>query len=182
MKNKRLILVVVIIATVIIGWIISIRNVTGIEEKKKQEALLKEADQYMKDMLYIRAIPVYKDALKYRSGLNNEIEEKLLQAYYGYGDFAEYIDLALNRIEAGTAKENEYINIADYYSKSYKYEEAMLLIKSGIDKTQSDVLKKYYEENRYEYKLITTVYDEIIISCLLNMVKNGSMLMIWDNQ
>lgn len=162
MKNRRIILVVVIIATVLIGWIISIRSITGIEDKKKQEKLIQEADMYLQDELFIRAIPIYKEALQFQSSLNNSIEENLLQAYYGYGASNEYIDLALSRIEKGTANEQEYINVAEYYTETYKYEEAMSLIKSGIEKMQSDILKNYYEENRYEYQIFTTVFDEMI--------------------
>ena len=162
MKNKRIILILIITLVVAVGWLIVIRSVTGTKDREEQEKILNDADAYAMDGLYIRAIPLYEEALSYHSVLNNSIEKKLLDCYYAYEDYNNYEDLVKSRIKKGTAEEAEYINMAKYYIDKFDYTEAMELLYSGIQKTSSPELHKYYEENRYKYRITSTNYNDIV--------------------
>ena len=119
MKGKRLLLVVGLIVILLVGWMLTMQAMTGVELKEKQNQLTAEADIYAEKELYIRAIPLYEEALSYKTDLNTEIEEKLLKVYRDYGDSASYLSLVAQRIEDGSATEEEYITAADYYIASH---------------------------------------------------------------
>ena len=162
MKGKRLLLVVGLIVILLVGWMLTMQAMTGVELKEKQNQLTAEADIYAEKELYIRAIPLYEEALSYKTDLNTEIEEKLLKVYRDYGDSASYLSLVAKRIEDGSATEEEYITAADYYIASRKLEDAMDVIKKGIAALDAQSLVEYYEANRYNYTMRVTKYEEIV--------------------
>ena len=121
MKGKRLLLVLVFVAVLAVGWITAVKATTGTEIIKKQNELVAEADDYFARELYVRAIPLYEEALTYSTGQNEMIRKKLLEAYLEYGDMSSYIKLVEKRISAGSAEEEEYLNVADYYIGRSKF-------------------------------------------------------------
>ncbi len=162
MKNKRMLLVLVFAATIMLGWLVTIRTVSGAEVINEQNELVKEADEYAAKELYVRAIPLYERAIKLDTDKTIDIEAKLLICYEAYGNQSSYITLVEKRAEAGTALEQEYLTAADYYIESSKLDEAIELIKQGIAKLDSQVLKDYFEENRYAYTVRSTSFTEAV--------------------
>lgn len=162
MKEKRLLLVVAMIAVLLLGWMMTMQAMTGTESKRKQKELTKEADVYAEKELYIRAIPLYEEALTYKTDQDSEIEANLLEVYKAYGDSSSYLSLVAQRIADSSATEQEYITAADYYIASHKLEEAMSVIKQGIAALDSQLIKEYYEANRYNYSMRVTKYEEIV--------------------
>ena len=162
MKGKKAILAAILIVFLALGWFFSLRNVTGAESREKQQELTEEADEYAGKELWVRAIPLYEEALQYETGNNVEIESSLLNAYYQYGDMDSYNDLVEKRADENTAAEQEYINTSESYIAGLKLEKGMELIKKGIDQTGSQVLTDYYEANRYAYTVNVTKYVEIV--------------------
>lgn len=162
MQKKKLSVIIVIAAAIILGWYLSIRKFSGVDIQKQQDALVEQADGYAAKKLYVRAIPLYREALSYDTGSYSEIQEKLLETYYEYGDMSSYVKLAESRMAENTAVSEEYLKAADYYLSGYNYQEAMETLKNGIEKLGSDTLKEYYEEKRYAYEVSTTAYEEIV--------------------
>ena len=162
MNGKKLLLIVSFIVLLLVGWIFTMRAMTGVEVREKQNELVAQADEYAGKELYIRAIPLYEEALNLKTDENSTIEKKLLSCYYGSGDSASYLALVALRVDNNRAEDQEYIQAAEYYINSYEYDEAMKLVKRGIDQLNSESLKEYYETNRYSYTMISTKYQEIL--------------------
>ncbi len=162
MKRKKAVLAAVLIIFLALGWIFSLRNVTGMESREKQQELTEKADEYAEKELWVRAIPLYEEALQYKTGNNVGIESRLLNAYYQYGDMDSYNDLVEKRAAENTAAKQEYINTSDSYIAGYNLEKGMELVKRGIDQMGDQDLIDYYEANRYAYSVNVTKYEEII--------------------
>lgn len=162
MNGKKIVLLLSMAGMLAIAWILTIQDMTGTEKEKKQKELIVQADMYAEKELYMRAIPLYEEALNYSTSLNYSIEEKLLECYEGYGDWKSYIALVNLRVDKNRATEQEYIIVADYYLNNYKLEEAMNMIKKGMVALKSEQLNTYYEEHRYTYSMKITRYEDIM--------------------
>lgn len=164
MKTKKMLLIVIIAAVLAMGWILAIRSASGAETLKEQKELITEADSLLERRIYVRAIALYEQALNMDTKRTVDIQEKLLQAYSGYEDMDSYVTLVEKRDAAGTAKEEEYLEAAKYWAAKSKWEEAVTILKKGIQKTDSQAMKDYMEEIRYPYTVRTTKYQEILPS------------------
>ena len=161
MQGKKLSIIIIIAVVVAAGWYLSIKAFSRVDIIKEQNILVEQADYYAEKKLYVRAIPLYKQALEYDTEQIAEIQKKLLNTYIKYEDIYEYVKLAESRIQKNTAEEEEYIAVADYYLSSRHIEDAMQIIKKGIEQLNSNTLKKYYEDNRYTYDVKITHYQHI---------------------
>lgn len=161
MRKQKAGLILILAALLAVGWGIVMRSATGAQAREKQNELLAAADGYMERELYVRAIPLYEQALTYSSELNPSIQEKLLAAYWANEEPSPYLRLVEKRASEGTAREEEYQNAADYYLARSKNQEAMEWLRRGMEATGSPMLQAYYEEHRYEYRLRTTRYQTI---------------------
>ena len=162
MKSKRIMLVLVMLAVLIAGWYFSVKAASGVEVKEKQEELVQKADVLASKELYIRAIPLYEEALRYNTDANVEIEEKLLDAYLDFGQEDLYVNLIEKRISRERASEEEYQAAAQYYLDSSTLEKGMEVLKKGMGKFETGVLEEMYEENRYKCSIRFTSYQEIL--------------------
>ncbi len=162
MKKKKLLLAIVIIAFIAVGWMMSLKSATGAESREKQKELTDEADIYLKKELWVRAIPLYEEALHYETKNSTEIESRLLDAYMGYKDTDSYNALVEKRAADGTAKEQEYLTAAEIYIAERNLNAAMELIKKGMAQTGSEKLEEYYEANRYAYTVSITKFQNIL--------------------
>lgn len=162
MKDKRILLVAIFAVIIVVGWMTTLKAVSGADIIAAQKELVEEADAYMERKLYVRAIPLYEEALDSTTELNLEIEEKLLNAYYQYQDMQAYIRLVEARVETNDAKEGEYLTVARHYVENRKIAKGMELVKKGIDNLGTETLKEYYEENRYEYKYHSSGCEVIV--------------------
>ncbi len=151
------------------SWMFVLKKASGTEERKKQEALVKDADRFFEQKLYVRAIPLYEESLAYQIRPEEEsekqsraaVEQKLLGAYLNYGDMESYSALVKSRIKNGTAQEEECLTAADYYLDSRNSKDAMELLKDAVRKLHSQALADCYEKNRYEYQIRVTPWIEI---------------------
>lgn len=161
MNGKRLMLIVPLIAILLVGWLLTMQAMTGVEIKRKQNELTTQADTYAGKELYVRAIPLYEEALGYETEANSEIEAKLLESYLAYGNSDSYLKLVNVRISEGRAAAQEYLNAADYYIASYKSQDAMKVIKKGIEALDAEELKAFFEDHRYSYTMLISRYQDI---------------------
>jgi hypothetical protein len=165
MQTKKLSVIIIILVVLAAGWYLSVKKLSGVDDINAQRELVSQADIYSSKKLYVRAIPLYKEALGYSTGENINIQSKLLTAYENYGDTSSYVKLAEQRIDSGNAEEQEYLNVAEYYFQHSNIEESMSVIKNGIAKFDSNELEKFYEENRFaNYSVYTTGYEKILPS------------------
>ena len=161
MKGKKLLLSLALVIVLVICWFMAIKAVSGAEEKNAQAELVESADAYTEKQLYVRAIPLYEDALKYNTESISAIQRKLLSAYKAYGSMDEWAALIEKRISSETAENDEYFSLADYYREDDNLSEALRVIKTGMSRYGTEDFEQYYEDYRYAYSIYTTVWLQL---------------------
>lgn len=161
MKKKVVLIAAVLIVFTLIAW----KRVLSFEPDRlaEQNELIQSADSFMEDSLYIRAIPLYEQAYNMNiESTNMSIEDKLLEAYKLNDDFDKYYSILEDRMSKGTATEFEITTVADNYINNNKVQTAIDYIKKGLNYyPNSEVLNKYYEDNRYFFSQNYTYYSEL---------------------
>ena len=182
MKVKRLFFVVILAFILVICWLLGVRKISGVDEKKAQEALIKEADAFVERGLYIRAIPLYEEAIEYNiESTQNETEKKLLNAYYEIGSTTSYSKLVEKRIKSGLAEGSEYINVANSNFEIGRYAVGLDFLKQGIENlsaagSDTSDLVDLFEEYRYTYKTKRLPYLDVKLSA------NSEILTVFDGE
>ena len=162
MKKIRFLLALAIVALLGISWG---KYLYGKERTMSQYSKnITQADNYMKQKLYDRAIQKYTKAIEYKSTEKNW--EKLLKAYqlrseetdiYGKeaaDDYIVQLDKAIHTIEPN---EDMILELTDSYVKEEEYEEAQNTLKYAESKgIKSKALEEKKEEIRYIYTLNST--------------------------
>lgn len=162
MKGKRLILVGVLLLLIVVGWYMSVRSASGVDDKNAQEELVARADVFAGKELYVRAVPLYRQALSYHTEAIPQIETKLQQVYLAQGDTDSYVELVEKRVVDKTASEEEYLQAAEIYLSGNDLTEAMTLLKKGMEVYPGGDIGELYESNRYGYSMRVTAAAEII--------------------
>lgn len=162
MKSKKILLVFAIAVILMAGWGVSVRSSTGAEVIATQKKLVTQADQLAERQLYVRAIELYKEALQNTTDLTPDIQKKLLDTYKEYGDMSSYCDMVDLRVGNDTAKEEEYLNAAVYYEEHANLKESVPMLEKGIEKLDSEKLREYLEEIRYQYTLNIVGYKQVL--------------------
>lgn len=161
MKKKVILISAVLIVFTLIAW----KSVLSFEPDRlsEQNELVQSADSFMEDSLYIRAIPLYEQAYSMNiDSTNTVVEDKLLEAYKLNDDFDKYYNILEDRISKGTATESEITIVADNYINNNKVQTAIDYIKKGLEYyPDSEVLTKYYEDNRYFFSQNYAYYSEL---------------------
>lgn len=134
--------------------------------KQTQARLLAQADDFAADGLYVRAIPLYQEALNYAQEASDqeEIEQRLLQTYSSYGDMASYVQLVEERAAQNRAAAQEYVTAANYYLTMGLSNRALPILAAGIEnlgETDGELVR-LWEENRYNYRWRNLGYSEIL--------------------
>lgn len=176
MKSKRVLLVLIVAVIIAFGWLMGIKSVRGVDAVSEQKLREERADWFMERELYVRAIPMYKEALTYSTDNDARIQEKLLDAYMAYEDFESYEELAGKRVSAGTATEEECMIVAEYLLNEVNLNKAMTFVKGVLDSYDFPQLREYYEANRYAFSTRSTKYTEIIPTA------GGNMMPAYDGE
>lgn len=177
MKGKKLLIVFVLILLFAAAWAAAVMAATGIQKKQEQSTLVEEADALAAKGLYVRAIPLYEEALGISTESNAQIEAKLLGSYLAHGDRHDYVMLTQTRQAKGTASEDEIINAAGMLLDSSDINESMDMITKGIETTGSQKFIDFYEENAYGYRVNRITEYETIIPAA-----NDSLLAAYDGK
>lgn len=147
-KSSLTLLVIVLLA---VSWIITFSSMFVDKEALAQAALIEEADGYLEEKLYIRAVHNYQEALsKYKTENNLALEKRLVEIYFEAGMTEEYYELIETRTESGTAEAEEYLALADWYIENESIRNAISVLKSGIEKYGSDEMIHRREDIIYE--------------------------------
>lgn len=135
-KNSISLLLILVVA---ISWMCAVTTLTGNQAEEAQETLVLQAQEYLKDKLYIRAIENYENALKdYKTDNNVKLQAELLNIYLEAGMLAEYYGLMETRIEEGVAQEEEYLKLADYYLEQEAISRAITVLQKGIAQYENE--------------------------------------------
>lgn len=178
MKVKKLLVVLVVAAFLVIGWGIALRKPETVDLVAHQKSLLEEAEVFIKRELYLRAIPLLEEArnLQGNKEISLTIEASLMDAYRKNNDIDKYILLAQSRAKNGTATEKEYIEAANAYLAVGDTATAIEVLRNGMAQYDSVEIKNLYMKSRYAYRLIKTLFTEILPSI------HNSMMPSYDGE
>lgn len=179
MKSKQILLIALILAALVGAWLIAVNSNDDGEKLEAQSALASQADAFVEKGLYVRAIPLYIEALEYDTENTLGIHDRLMSCYLEYGDTDSYLDLAEARVTAKTADIDIYLTAAEVYVESGDYDEAEALLQLGMDDLGSDYwdkLRACYETFRYANRVYLTDLDSIAVTdgASLLPARNGS--------
>lgn len=162
MKGKRFFFVLMMAVVLAAGWIFTLKTASGINEINEQEQLVQQAEAYLKKKIYVRGIPLLEQALDIETENNPEIQRKLLEAYWSYGDVDAYYRLlsAMDN-ENSNAEAEDYVALAEYYQKNGFTENALQIVVEGQAKHKDSELDVLYEKMRYECRMYETSYQDL---------------------
>lgn len=161
-QMKRVLFAVGCIALLLASYAATI---TSKSDAEKQLELMEQADQYLQDEVYIRAIPLLETATAYRDEYTLQAEETLKGVYLkmiqksGYA--RKYTDLLDKQMARKDAAPEVFLEAASYYLKLSRYGLAFSVLKDGIEKTGSQDLVDLYEANRYQYTVNRDTYQDV---------------------
>ena len=167
MKSKKFAFVLILIAVLVAGWLITLKAVSGIDEMKEQNALVDQADTYNGKQLFVRGIPLLEDALNINTKNNADVQRKLLDAYREYGDVEAYYNLLQvmdKKPEQSNVTPGDYLSLAQYYLENGSTKDALIIAKEGMEKHDDESLKQFFEQYRYESVRMDSDYEQIQLS------------------
>lgn len=161
-QTKRIMLGICCCALLIISWLVAL-SAKSAEEKQRE--LIEQAQTYLDDKVYVLAAQSLEEAAQYEEAGTLEAEELLKQTYLQLidqrGYRKKYTELLDKQMSRKDAKPEVFEEAALYYLSVRKEETAFDVFRDGIEKTQSDTLIRLYEQNRYQYTLGRTTYEDV---------------------
>jgi len=132
---------------------------------EKQLMLINQATALVNDGIYIRAVPLLEEAAGYDAAhtvtAENELKRVYLALIENRGFPRKYITLLEKQMNRRDADASVFIEAANYYLSSSKLQDALAILRTGIDKTGDAALVTLYEGSRYAYETHRTSYDNI---------------------
>lgn len=160
--GKRLAVSVLCVLLLVISWVVAL---SAQSDTQKQERLIRMAEDYLADEVYIRAEPLLEEAVGYRGKYTQRGEELLKQVYVALldqqGYRMKYEELLERQMARKDVSEDVFLEGAAYYLEINQTKKALDVLKKGIDLLDSDTLTNYYEENRYAYSIGLNTYEEV---------------------
>ena len=165
-RINRILLAVGCGLLLLLSWLTVI---TARSDAQKQAELLAQADAYIQDEIYIRALPLLEEAAGYDAKHTIEAEEALKNVYLhligqsGYS--TKYTNLLSKQMGRKDADPAVFAEAAEYYLEASKESEAFAVLRDGIAKTGSEELTELYEDVRYQYKVSSYTYQDVTAAC-----------------
>lgn len=160
--GKRILLGAACVLLLLISWIAAIATKS---DNQRQEELLAQADIYLADQVYVQAEPLLDEAVALRGKHQDECEARLKQLYLAMVDQTgyrrKYTDLLDAQMDRDNAPAEVFLEAAHYYLDIGKVGNALTVLKSGIQKTDSEELKALYEQERYAYSYGRDTYEDV---------------------
>jgi len=144
------------------NWILAV-NLKSTSEK--QLSLINQAIAMLNDGIYIKAVPLLEEAAGYETVHTEAAENELKRAYLALinnrGYPRRYIALLEKQMNRRDAGYGIFIEAANYYLSSSKTQEALAVLRDGIEKTGDVNLVTLYENSRYAYEMNRASYENV---------------------
>ena len=161
-RSNRIFAAAGCIVLIIISWAVVLNSKSNGE---KQAELISQAETYIKDEVYVLAVPLLEEAAGYEAAHTPEAEKELkiiyLQLIDQKGYRRKYTELLEKQMNRKNAPPEIFFEAASYYLEISKYSEAYAILKKGIAKTGDDSLADLYESNRYRYNIGHSIYENV---------------------
>ena len=151
---------VVCLILLLVSWTIVLGSKSAAE---KQLELIRQADELIEDLIYIRAATLLEEAAEYNAAYTQTAEDELKKVYLALidnrGIRRKYTGLLEKQMGRNNASPEVFAEAACYYLSISKVPEALAVLREGIVKTGSDMLAVMYECHRYVYETSRFSYD-----------------------
>jgi len=126
-----------------------------------QSKLIDLAETEITRGTYANAIPFLVDAAKYNTDKTPYTQERLKMVYLQLGKTQEYVKVLKTQTANNNCPAEVYSEFARYYISQNKLRDALKTLKLGIERTNDESLRNYYEQQRYAFNLGRDVYDDV---------------------
>jgi len=161
-KAKRIMIGAGCFVLLFISWIIVVNSKSPSE---KQLELMRRAEEFTKDGIYIHAVPLLEEAAGYNAAHTLAAEEELKKAYLALinnrGMSRRYIDMLEKQMSRNDARPGVFAEAANYYLDISRIPEALTALRAGIEATGDEWLVSLYEGNRYAFAVNRTSYERV---------------------
>jgi len=146
----------------LVSWVF-VFNIKSTAEK--QLILINRATELINDGVFIRAVPLLEEAAGYNGVHTKKAENTLKNVYLvlinNKGFSRKYISLLEKQMNRRDSEPSVFIEAAAFYFNTSKEQEALAVLKNGIDRTGDANIKAKYESTRYSYEMSRTSYENI---------------------
>jgi len=161
-KSSRIPVYALLCTLLIISWFIVV-NSKSITEK--QLILIEQAKVLKNDGVYIRAVPLLEEAAGYNAAYTiyaeNELKETYLALVDNRGYSRRYVTLLEKQMNRPDAESYIFIEAANYYLGLLKTQEALTVLRNGVEKTGAPEIIALYEDSRYVYEINNASYEYV---------------------
>lgn len=161
-KTVRIFIGVGCCALLIVSWIIATNSKSTAE---KQLVLIGRAQEMINDGIYIRAAPLLEEAAGYNAVHTITAENELKRVYLALIDKAgfrrKYTTLLEKQMNRPGASPEVFIEAANYYLGISRIQEALAVLRTGIERTGDMSLLTLYEDSRYVFEISRTSYENV---------------------
>ncbi len=158
-QSKKILLAILLAAAAAIVWLAAVT--AGSRNSARQDELFQEAQTYIDDQIYVRAVPLLEEAAEIQTGRTGEVQRALADCYRALGEEKTYLATLLTMLNADTADADLYRETADHYFLNHKYQSGLDTLKEGIARLDSEELTDYYESVRYAFTKSYAKYEDI---------------------
>lgn len=161
-KVKRIIITSMCIIAIAASWLIVLSSKTTAE---KQLDLIHKAELLTDDEIYILAVPLLEEAAGYDAKHTAAAEEELKKVYIALidkrGISRKYTGLLEKQMARRGAPPEVFEEAAEYYLGINARQDALAVLKAGIESTSSAGLEAMYERERYAYEINRNTFEAV---------------------
>lgn len=160
-RMQRTLIILGCIALLAVSWFI----VLGAETTDdRQSALISQAQNYLRDEIYILAVPLLEEAANLNASRTEEAEDLLKNVYFNLihqtGFRRAYLDL-LDRLMSQRNDPAIFKEAANFHLISNRHMEAFEILRNGIERTGDIDLINLFESVRYIHQMSHSVFDNV---------------------
>ena len=161
-KSARIIIGVTLCLILVLSWFIAVNSKTTTE---KQRILIDKAAKLMSYDIYIRAVPLLEEAIEYDTKFTIIAENELKRAYLALlnnrGFPRRYVNLLERQMNRKNAEPEFFMEAANHFLSTSKTQEALAVLRDGIERTNDIDLITLYENSRYVFEMHPAAYENV---------------------
>ncbi len=142
-----------------IAWMLILFGETDVAEL--QVDLINQANSYMEDKVFIKAIPLLEESSGYEAEHTTQAEELLKTAYLAINNYDEYEEILEKQMSYLQPRAEVFMEAAEYHFANNDTKDALEVLRNGVEKTGDANITEKYENSRYEYSISADSFEEI---------------------
>ncbi len=170
---------VIVVFAIALVWLVTL---TQVSDRAQEQDLLQQAQGYLDEKIYIKAIPLLEEAVSLETSNKYEIEELLKNTYLNFPNQSDYIDKYEDILQAQLSRENVtteiYIEAAEHYEHYGEIDNMLNILRLGAINSDDASIAALYEEKRYGFDFQSKLYQDVTMATG-NSIAVQSMEGLW---